>query len=243
MNNDWLIPDWSVPANVKAVCTTRSGGVSQGKYSTMNLGDHVDDNSAAVSLNRERLRNTLNLSVEPMWLAQSHGCQVIAADDYLPGSAADASYTDNAESACVVLSADCLPILLCAHDGSKVAAIHAGWRGLLAGIIDATLQHFALPTTTLAWLGPVISQSQYRVGEAVRRQFLQKDANMKHAFCLQSPQYWQMDLLLIARQQLNNCGVSQIFGGHWCTYNEDRRFFSYRRDGQTGRMASLIWLT
>lgn len=240
---DFIIPNWQAPAQVKAYTTTRAGGHSQAPYDSFNLADHVGDDPEAVVANRALLRRTLQLPSEPLWLNQVHGTQVIEADMRNVGKEADASYAKTTGQVCVVLTADCLPLLLCNRQGDQVAAVHAGWRSLAAGIIDRVLQQFSTPVTELlAWLGPAISVNKFEVGEEVYEQFVQIDPQAATAFQTVDKNRWLADLYTLARQQLQARGVTQIEGGDFCTVTEKKRFYSYRRDQQTGRMATLIWL-
>lgn len=238
---DWIIPEWPAPYRVKALITTRLGGFSQGRYAGFNLGDHVGDEALAVRQNRDLLRKYL--PAEPKWLKQVHGSQVANADILRAPQEADASVARMANTLCAILSADCLPLLLCDENGSVVASAHCGWRGLAAGVIEQTVSAMrAAPATLLAYLGPAISPKAYEVSADVREAFLRGDAGAQQAFAPRAPGKWLADLYLLARQRLNCLGVKNIHGGNFCTYTEAGRFFSHRRDGSTGRMASLIWL-
>ena len=238
---DWIIPEWPAPHRVKALITTRSGGFSQGRYAGFNLGDRVEDEDSAVRQNRELLCKYL--PTEPKWLKQVHGSQVANADTLLAPQEADASFARKANIPCAILSADCLPLLLCDENGSVVAAAHCGWRGLAAGVIEQTVSAMrTAPGILLAYLGPAISRKAYEVGEDVRQAFIRSDAGAQQAFSARAPGKWLGDLYLLARQRLTMLGVKKIYGGNFCTYTEAARFFSHRRDGNTGRMASLIWL-
>lgn len=252
MAADWITPDWPAPANVRAVSTTRNGGVSCGRYASFNLGTHVGDDPRAVAENRLQLRAELGLSREPRWLAQVHGACVLTLEDAAgkqagggPGKSpsADATVTRLPGQACVVMTADCLPVLLCDRAGKIVAAAHGGWRGLAAGILENTLaaMHLA-PAEILAWFGPAIEPEAYEVGDEVRAAFIEDHAEADQAFEPRSAGKWLCDLYLIASQRLRRAGVRHIYGGGFCTYSDCERFFSYRRDGECGRMATLIWL-
>ncbi len=240
---NFLWPDWPTPAHVHAVCTTRAGGVSQVPYASLNLGDHVGDAASAVIENRARLRSVLKLPAEPRWLQQVHGhCVVDAAAQPRPCQA-DAAYTDQPGVVCAVLTADCLPLLLCDRAGTRVAAVHAGWRGLANGVIERTLEGFAVSGSELmAWLGPAIGPQAFEVGDEVRAEFVAHDAAAAAAFQPARAGHWYADLYMLARQRLAARAVRAVYGGNCCTYTDATRFFSYRRDGSTGRMASLIWL-
>ncbi len=241
--SDLIVPDWPIPATVHACATTRRGGVSQGAWQSMNLGAHVGDDSAAVSANRARLRQWLALPDEPAWLNQVHGNRVVEADFWPEPADADASISRRAGVACVVMTADCLPVLFCAADGSEVAAAHAGWRGLADGVLEATLADMHAPNSEImAWLGPAIGPAAFEVGDEVRAAFIAVSPDMAAAFQASRPGHWLADIYALARIRLRNAGLTRLFGGGRCTYTEADNFFSYRRDGTTGRMASLIWI-
>jgi polyphenol oxidase len=249
----FLIPDWDAPPGVRAaVSTRRSPGMSQAPYDHCNLGDHVGDEAVAVRGNRDRLRQVLGLPDEPIWLRQVHGTRVFRAE---AGAAfcgdadalqADAAYTADRAVVLAIMTADCLPILLCADDGSEVAAAHAGWRGLAAGVIEATVQQLHAPPQRLqAWLGPAIGRDAFEVGAEVRAAFIDGQADAAVAFRPHPSGHagkWLCDLHLLARLRLRALGVERIGEASHCTYSEPDLFYSYRRDGRCGRMASLIWL-
>jgi YfiH family protein len=242
-----LIPDWPAPACVRAVISTRSGGVSRPPFHSLNLGEHVGDDPAAVAENRRRLAAAARLPAAPVWLNQVHGTRVLdcARPGESPGESreADASITGQPGQVCVVMTADCLPLLLCNRAGSRVAAVHAGWRGLADGVIEAALAGFDDPVEQLlAWLGPAIGPDAFEVGPEVRERFLQDDPQADGAFRPGRPGHWLADIYRLARLRLRRAGVGFIGGGDYCTVTDDRRFYSYRRDGMTGRMASLIWI-
>lgn len=238
----WITADWPAPAGVRAGVTTRLGGVSQGPYASLNLASHVGDAPAAVAENRARLCQALRLPSDPIWLNQVHGTQVCT--DAAPGTTADASLSRQTGQVCVVLTADCLPVLLCDRAGTVVAAAHAGWRGLAAGVVAETLTRMAVdPANVLAWLGPAIGPQAFEVGNEVRAAFLDLASDYAQAFADHTPGKWRMDLYTAARLQLAGLGVTRVFGGGYCTYSDAARFYSYRREQQTGRMASLIWIS
>ncbi|MGD2020962.1 MAG: peptidoglycan editing factor PgeF [Thiohalocapsa sp.] len=243
--DDLIVPDWPAPPQVRACSTTRLGGVSKGPYASLNLGQHVGDDAAAVAANRARLRSALDLPAEPLWLAQVHGCEAVSADvDAGAPPAADAAVARRPGRVCAVLTADCLPVLLCACDGSVCAAVHAGWRGLQAGVIEAALGRLGLPAReVLAWLGPAIGPARFEVGPEVRAAFLAQDKGAAGAFRQGVGDRWLADLYALARRRLEAAGVASVSGGGLCTATDAERFFSYRRDGVTGRMATLIWLS
>lgn len=235
-----ITPDWPAPANVKALQTTRQGGVSMGVYASLNLGDHVKDNPQHVAANRQLL--SAYLPTEPVWLNQVHGVRVIDAALSSCLESADASVATRKQVVCVTMTADCLPVLLCDHAGTVVAAVHAGWRSLCDGVIEATVAAMPVPADQLmAWLGPAIGPEAFEVGGEVRAQFMAKDAQAEFAFQAKGDK-WLSDLYTIARQRLQRLGVTQVYGGGHCTFSEPKTFFSFRRDGDTGRMGSFIWL-
>ena len=239
----WIVPDWPAPKRVRALITTRLGGTSRGAYAGMNLGMRAGDAAEDVARNRATLRQWL--PAEPLWLRQVHGTAV-AADGATDGNfEADASVAHHPDTVCAVLTADCLPVLLCDEAGTAVAAAHAGWRGLCAGVIERTVEAMQRPARALlAYLGPGIGPAVYEVGPEVRQAFMAVDTQAEAAFAFVpgKPGKYLADLYALARQRLANCGVVSIHGGGYCTYTERERFFSYRRDGATGRMASLIWM-
>lgn len=239
---DWIIPDWPAPPQVKSLITTRNGGESRGPFSSFNLGFGVGDDPEAVRNNRARLRR--ELPQEPRWLKQQHGAQVVEADTLAHPPEADASIARRAGIVCAVLVADCLPLLLTDRAGTVVAAVHAGWRGLACGVIENTVQAMKVPASEiLAYLGPAIGPKAFEVGTEVRDAFLARDAEAAAAFVPGAHAKWLADIYLLARQALARCGVTSIYGGGFCTVSDGRRFFSYRRDRTTGRMAALIWRT
>lgn len=240
---NWLIPDWPAPANVKAVITTREGGVSRTPYASMNLADHVGDEPADVESNRAIMMDRLALPLAPSWLSQIHGCRVVDAEATFPGAEADGIYARRPGYVCPVLTADCLPLLICDRAGTRVCAVHAGWRGLADGIVENAICRLGLPAADLlVWLGPAIGPQAFEVGENVYDAFVSESSEAKAAFTTSHPGHWLADIYLLARQRLAALGVGYVGGGDYCTVTERERFFSYRRDVVTGRMASLIWL-
>lgn len=246
---NYIQPNWAVLPNVRAYTTTRIGGFSKPPYTSFNLADHVGDDPNAVKANRSELKKILNLPADPFWLKQTHSTRVLCLDDVSENTdfTVDASFTTKAGIICAVLTADCLPLLLSAKDGSLVAAIHAGWQGLANGIIEATLKAitpFSDLKKLLVWQGPAIGPNAFIVKDDVRQKFLQHDPRAKSAFKPHVKDSWQADIYALARQRLDNFGVTNIYGGDLCTFTDKERFFSYRRDGEkTGRMASLIYRT
>jgi len=236
----WLTPDWPVPANIRAATTLRTGGVSYGAYASLNPAMHVGDDVDLVKKNRQLIKELLDLPGEPVWLEQIHSNRAVPAVKTESLQQADASYTAEAGVVCAVMTADCLPLLVCAADGSQVAAIHAGWRGLLAGVVANTLSAMQ-DNELLVWLGPAIGPDCFEVGVEVRDAFVQKSAAFMTAFKQQSNGKWLADIYQLARIDLATLGIDKIYGGGFCTVTEQERFYSYRRDKQTGRMATLIW--
>ncbi len=238
-----LVPQWSAPAQVRAAFTLREGGVSSGPFSSLNLGSHVGDDPAAVRENRHRLREALCLPSEPLWLRQVHGAQVwVAAAPPEEPPVADAVVVREEGRVAVIQVADCMPVLFASGDGSVVAAAHAGWRGLAAGVLEATLAAMRVsPGSVVAWLGPAIGPDAFEVGDEVRHAFIASDRSAAAAFTPNSRGRWQCDLAGLARQRLAAAGVGRVAGGGWCTHADPRRFFSHRRDGRCGRMAALLW--
>jgi hypothetical protein len=243
---DVIVPDWPAPPWVRACTTTRRGGESTGAFASLNLAQHVGDDPAAVAANRAQLRAGLALPAQPVWLAQVHGCDAVSLESavgIVEPPAADAAVTREPGRVCAVLTADCLPVLLCDRGGTVCAAVHAGWRGLHRGVIEAALARLGRPpSSVLAWLGPAIGPSRFEVGPEVRAAFLAQDAGAAGAFRPGAGDRWLADLYALARRRLTAAGVEQVSGGGLCTASDAARFYSYRRDGRTGRMATLIWL-
>jgi YfiH family protein len=240
---EFIRPEWPAPPRVKACVTTRRGGVSDSPYDSFNLAEHVGDTASAVAANRRRLHEALALPTEPRWLAQVHGTTVLPAASAGPGCEADASFTTRPGVVCAVLTADCLPVLLCDRGGGVIAVAHAGWRGLAAGVLEASVAALGLPgESLLAWLGPAIGPGAFEVGDEVREAFMALEPSAQAAFRPSPSGRWLADLYALARQRLAMCGVHAVYGGDYCTYTDAARFYSYRRDGRTGRMATLMWL-
>ena len=239
-----ITPDWPAPAGVRAASTTRAGGVSVPPFHHLNLGLRSGDDPEAVTENRRRVENNLDLPEAPRWLAQVHGTEVAAAEAVTPDrTEADAVCTDRPGVVCAVLTADCLPVLLCDRAGTAVAAAHAGWRGLAAGVLENAVAAMGRPGQELmAWLGPAIGPEAFEVGDEVRAAFMTADPGAESAFRPSPAGRWLADLYTLARRRLAACGVQQVHGGGLCTYTDQERFHSYRRDGASGRMASLIWM-
>lgn len=264
-NSGWIIPDWPAPMSVRSLITTRTGGVSSAPYTSLNLADHVGDDPLAVTENRRQLCR--NVPAAPCWLNQEHGTTVVDAKVAAAAARtplADAAFARDPSVVCAVMTADCLPVLLCDESGSVVAAAHAGWRGLHAGILERTVAAMKVPRgRLLAYLGPAIGPQAFEVGDEVRCAFISANAGDAAAFqASPDPEQgsgqegrrlsgsgtwvraggWMADIYLLARRRLARVGVEAIYGGGYCTVGQESRFFSYRRDGVTGRMASLIWL-
>lgn len=240
MSEGWIPADWPAPDNIVAGITTRVGGVSTGVFESLNLGGHVGDDPAAVAENRSRFVTLCDLPGEPDWLTQVHGTAVNVAGE-VGAAEADAAIARHPAAVVAVLTADCLPILLCARSGEEVAAIHGGWRGLAAGVLTTTLSRMVTaPDALMAWLGPAISQSAFEVGDEVRQAFVGLEAAAGECFQPNEHGGWQADLYGLVRLQLRMAGVGAVYGGEYCTHSDSGRFFSYRRDGECGRMASFV---
>ncbi|AGA34125.1 YfiH family protein; multi-copper polyphenol oxidoreductase laccase [Thioalkalivibrio nitratireducens DSM 14787] len=238
-----IIPDWPLSPNLRAAQTTRAGGVSAGRWSALNLAGHTGDAPEAVAANRRLLADALGLPVPPVWPRQVHGAAVADASDVRDGATeADAVVAGWAGQVCSVQTADCLPVLFASLDGRTVAAAHAGWRGLAAGVLEATLQAMGHPPGDVtAWLGPAIGPDAFEVGPEVRAAFLAGDPGAEAAFRSGTGDRWFADIYRLARLRLQHAGIREIHGGGRCTFAESDTFFSYRRDGVCGRMATLIW--
>jgi YfiH family protein len=237
-----IVPTWSVPSSIVAFTTTREGGVSLSPYDNFNLAAHVGDDEKAVLENRTRLKENLTLPAEPYWLSQTHSTIVRYANQNYSLQEADASFTEQKNILCAVLTADCLPLLVAHKDALEVAAIHAGWKGLLNGVIEATFEKLRYPASEyLVWLGPAISPKVYEIGAEVREAFIAKNKEASEGF-LYRDNKWYLDIYTLAKQRLKALGVQDISGSDHCTFSEKDLFFSYRRDNITGRMASCIYI-
>lgn len=236
-------PEWALPSTVRALSSTRVGGVSGAPWDSLNLGAHVGDNPLHVAANRQLLVELGAMPAQPVWLDQVHGTDVLHLTRNTPQCLrADAVYTREKGLPCAVMTADCLPVLFCSVDGKEVAAAHAGWRGLCAGILEATLAAFSAPAEEITvWLGPAIGPTAFEVGAEVRAAFLAQNLHDTAAFRPAGEKYYA-DIWQLARARLSRSGVRHITGGGLCTVSEPAKFFSFRRNGVTGRMASLIWL-
>jgi len=239
-----ICPDWPAPGHVHAWSTFRTGGYSQAPYDQLNLAEHVGDDKNAVIQNRQLLKQSLTLPSEPCWLEQVHGIDVIEASSVAQSNVADGSFTSIPGCVCVVMTADCLPVLLCDKQGTVIAAVHAGWRGLLQGVIPAAVEKLQIQNDQiLAWLGPAIGPQSFEVGREVKEAFMDADSNNGEAFLPTTAGHFVANLYQLAELQLQRLGVKEVYGKKGCTYQDKAHYFSYRRDGMTGRMASLIWLS
>ncbi|MBT2334867.1 peptidoglycan editing factor PgeF [Variovorax paradoxus] len=257
MEPRWLVPEWPAPPNVRAVCTTRDGGVSQGRYESLNLGDHVGDLAADVAENRHRLGQAI--AAQPVFLQQVHGTGIVALDAQpgivRDGTPADACTATTVGMACTIMVADCLPVLFTDASGQRVAAAHAGWRGLAGGVLEAAARCFATEpqagpaqgaSKVIAWLGPCIGPGAFEVGPEVKAAFEAHAPEAARCFRpAPAPGKWLADLPALARQRLHAAGVESVHGNDgsdgWCTVANPSRFFSHRRDGVSGRFAALVW--
>jgi YfiH family protein len=253
--DNFLIPDWPAPAQVKSAITLRSGGCSRTPFDSNNLALHVEDSEADVQTNRQNLIKSLALPAQPLWLNQCHGIDLVYVPDYLhepqQAATADGSYSDKANSVCAILTADCLPVLFCNQAGTQVAAAHAGWRGLCGGILRKTVDTFkGSPDQVMAYLGPAIGPQVFEVGGEVLQAFLNRAQNQSHQLAVREAfkavdsieGKYLADLYALARAELSASGVTEIYGGNYCSYSDSERFYSFRRESKTGRNASLIWL-
>ncbi|MEX0976810.1 MAG: peptidoglycan editing factor PgeF [Woeseia sp.] len=242
MNVAWLEADWPAPPGVVAGTTLRQGGFSRGPYESLNLATHVGDDLQLVARNHHVFRNTCQLPSEPLWLAQVHGTTVLDAASAPSAPEGDAMQTDLPDVVCAVLTADCLPVVFASRSGRSVAVAHAGWRGLADGILESTVAAMTCEAQDLqVWLGPAISQSAFEVGAEVRERFVTQDSDAAMHFRPNSRGRWQADLYGLARRRLQHCGVTDLYGGRRCTFGEPQAFFSYRRDGACGRMATFVF--
>lgn len=241
----WLVPDWPAPANVHAVCSTRTGGCSKGAYESLNLGDHVGDDAELVARNRAIFERAI--AARPVYMKQVHGTQVVALDGHTEdGVDGDGCVTGLRGIACTIMVADCMPVLFAAEDGSRVGAAHAGWRGLAGGVLEATLAKLAPPSAPIAWLGPCIGPEAFEVGPEVKAAFQAHEASAARHFKAYREGKWLADLPALARMRLQALGITRIHGNDssrpWCTVSNPSRFFSHRRDHVSGRFAAAVWL-
>lgn len=240
---EWLEADWPAPAGVHVISTLRTGGCSEGPYESLNLALHVGDDPERVRNNRRMLHEAARLPAEPLWLEQVHGTDVVVHDGRLDVPRADAAVATERGRICAVLTADCLPVVLADRAGSCIGVVHAGWRGLVGGVVEATLAALGRARSDLlAWLGPAIGPAAFEVGTEVRDAFASRLPSLVECFTANDRGRFQADLYGLARRQLQAAGVSAVYGGGWCTASDPRRFYSFRRDATTGRMATLAWL-
>jgi len=242
--SSFICPQWPAPKQVKAYTSTRLGGVSESPFGSLNLGAHVGDDTQSVACNRKLFALQISMPNSLRWLNQVHGCHTVRLPSNTVGDiAADASFTQVKQQVCAVMTADCLPLLMCDEKGTQVAACHAGWRGLCDGVIESCIAQFKTTEGLMVWLGPAIGARAFEVGGEVRCAFIDKDSSAEAAF---KPSInegkWFADIYLLAKQRLARLGIDQIYGGDFCTYEDEEHFFSYRRDQQTGRLASVIWI-
>ena len=246
MSNAFIYPDWPAPANIKAVMTTRHGGVSLPPFDGLNLGDHVDDDPKAVQTNRQQLATDLCLPTQPAWLTQVHGITVANCKSAQSSDEADAIVGKNQNDVCAIMTADCLPVLFCNTQGTVIAAAHAGWRGLASGVLETTIANMGCDNKEiLIWMGAAIGPEAFEVGNEVREEFVAQDPKSSDAFVSRSNDKWLADIYRLAQIRFAQVGIPKgnIYGGGRCTYKEATEFYSYRRESRTGRMASLIWRT
>jgi YfiH family protein len=240
----WIVPDWPAAQRVRVLSTLRGGGTSAGPYASLNLAAHVGDRPEAVAANRRRLRDAASLPDEPLWLEQVHGTDVARHAGLAAGPPrADASVAFEPGRVCAVLTADCLPVVFVDRAATRIGVAHAGWRGLLAGVLPATMAALGVPVAQLhAWLGPAIGPAAFEVGPEVRDAYRARDPRSDRYFVPNPRGRFLADLCGLARAELADAGVGSVHGGGWCTHGDVERFFSFRRDGATGRMATLAWL-
>ena len=239
----YIRPTWPAPSSIHAYVSTRMGGVSREPFDGLNLGLHVQDEAALVHRNRQLFASCIDMPDTAVWLNQVHGIDVISLPCEISPDSADAAVSREINQVCAVLTADCLPVFFCNQSGAQVAVAHAGWRGLCSGILESTLAQFDTNDNVMAWLGPAIGPNAFEVGAEVREAFMAISTEASQAFRqVENSDKWLGDLYLLARQRLTAAGVSQIYGGEFCTFTDNERFYSYRRDGKTGRMASVIWI-
>ncbi len=243
-NSPFICPQWPAPKQVKAYSSTRLGGVSVSPFGSLNLGAHVGDDAQSVTANRKLFARQIGMPNSLRWLNQVHGCDTVRLPSNKVGDiAADASFTQVKQQVCAVMTADCLPLLVCNEKGTQVAACHAGWRGLYDGVIESCIAQFEATEGLMVWLGPAIGANAFEVGSEVRLAFIDKDSCAELAFKPSTNEgKWLADIYLLAKQRLTRLGIDQIYGGDFCTYENEEHFFSYRRDQQTGRLASVIWI-
>lgn len=241
-NKIWIEANWPAPKHIRAGASLRTGGHSQQPYDELNLAFHVGDNPENVKKNRNTLTKNLLLQSDPVWLEQIHSSKIVCINSALENIEADASYTTTKNKVCTVMTADCVPILFCSDGGTKVAAVHAGWKGICAGIIENSIKMLTPPESLLAWIGPCISAKHYEIGRDVYESCTNHSTLLEKAFQQRDENHWHCDLVKIIKILLENCGVEAIYECNLCTYENADLFFSYRRDGKTGRTASMVWM-
>ncbi len=241
-NKLWLDANWPAPKNIRAGTSLRTGGHSLSPYSSLNLAQHVGDAPDNVNNNRKIVNDYLNLPSEPYWLNQTHSSEIINLDNVHKSRKADGSFTSNRKNICTILTADCVPVLFCNKNGTKIAAIHAGWKGICGGIIEKAIKKFPEPEHLLVWIGPCISSEYYEVGKDVYESCLTHSDSTQIAFEQITNEHWYANLVKIVKILCENSRVGAIYECGLCTFKRDDLFFSYRRDGKTGRTASMIWM-
>ena len=242
MEKFWIQADWPTPNHVKAGTSIRIGGYSHPPYNESNLSLNVGDEPKKVKKNRVKLLTNLGIDTEPVWLKQEHSKKILSVDEKPIDIKADGSYTTKKNRVCVVTTADCVPILFCNNEGTKIAAIHAGWKGICMGIINNTIKIFDCPESVFVWIGPCISKKYYEIGEDVYSNFLNYSDSLENSFEKNGAQRWSCSLNNIVKTLLKNSGIKKIYDCGLCTYELNDLFFSYRRDGNTGRTATMIWI-
>ena len=243
MKLEYITPNWPAPRNIRCITTTRMGGHSKKEYASLNLGGHVQDDFNNVEKNRALVKEDLQLPNDPVWLEQVHGSKVLELGNTMPkNNTYDAAYTKEANIVCAVLTADCLPVAFCDQAGEHIAVAHAGWRGLVNGVLENTLQ--AMPVENnriMCWLGPAIRPDKFEVGEEVLEQFVSIDKQNQNSFIEKSNGKYLANIYQLAKNILAKYNIQEVYGGEHCTFSESDTFYSYRRDGETGRMTTLIW--
>lgn len=241
-HDNWLWADWPAPKNIHAGTSLRTSGFSLPPFKGFNLAQHVNDNEHNVAQNRKKLIKNLSLKSTPIWLNQTHSKDIISIDELPENRDADGAITTTPNRVCVVLTADCVPVLFCNQSGTKIAAVHAGWKGICNGIIENAINMYTDPSSLLVWIGPCISQKYYEVGNDLYNACLSHSDSLKGAFQTKNDKHWYCNLSSLVKITLKNNGVGAIYECGLCTYKEQDLFYSYRRDGITGRTASMIWM-
>tara|TARA_B100001250_G_scaffold60616_1_gene47305 strand:- start:651 stop:1394 length:744 start_codon:yes stop_codon:yes gene_type:complete len=243
IENFWIKANWSAPNNIKAGTSTRAGGYSDPPYDESNLSLNVGDDPKKVKKNRDKILSNLKISTDPIWLEQSHSKKILLVNKKPKDINADGSYTTIKNKVCVVTTADCVPILFCNNEGTKVAAIHAGWKGICMGIIENAIEIFDSPKSIHVWIGPCISKKYYEISKDVYSNFLHYSDLLENSFEKKNNEKWSCCLNSIVKTTLRKSGIKKIYSSDLCTYELDKLFFSYRRDGDTGRNATMIWIS